>query len=451
MFCRCSEFVSDGRTIHFSANANDAANMAIELEAIEAVSNAPWGITLTDSFLIEKFPSKAYVLGRWGYYFGAWEIRGGNIQESAPAWAPHSSTCTTGEGLDDFDFPDDSDILQEYCDGSRRYTQFTQSFWGRDYASWSKYWREIPDEVIATAASAPDVAWHRIEAVWDSADCSFYEKNKLAALIQHNNHYLALTRKSRGNLHQLLPIGAEQRILRHILGRKYARRVERMLDKLDIDVWSQALARAIVLHCCSDTDFRILSQARWLSSAVLVCFDLVPRWLRQPYLIESLANYGERVGTLLEVINNYGSAIDLPFIAMLRSAIESQANVDTTLACLNDYVEQRARRYVIFPPSPISPTVRLQPITSISALEREGVEMKNCISSYWSDIHAGRAYALRWMGSRPATILIVRRPSKWVVSEIRERGNKEPSKKIQRIIKHSIAEELQRQNSHIGR
>jgi hypothetical protein len=76
-----------------------------------------------------------------------------------------------------------------------------------------------------------------------------------------------------------------------------------------------------------------------------------------------------------------------------------------------------------FPAPPLPSTEGIEPITSAGDLEHEGKVMNHCAADYCADVAFGRRYIYRMFTPERATVGLLRRRGRWIVSDSRGREN----------------------------
>jgi hypothetical protein len=125
-------------------------------------------------------------------------------------------------------------------------------------------------------------------------------------------------------------------------------------------------------------------------------------------------------------------------IGPFASAAQLQSQLgELSLAALADC------RDLCFGPPPIAGTTEIQPLTSSRDLLAEALSQRFCLASdprYAGEVAAGRMYVYRVVSAAGrATVAIVRRHGRWVVSELRARANRPVIPAVEALVARWLA------------
>lgn len=87
-------------------------------------------------------------------------------------------------------------------------------------------------------------------------------------------------------------------------------------------------------------------------------------------------------------------------------------------------VEREGLFQYLFPPAPLQGTNTIEPVESPLELLREGEAQHNCAAQYTGRVAEGKAYLYRVLAPERATICVLKKRRKWVLSEIKAACNR---------------------------
>ncbi len=87
-------------------------------------------------------------------------------------------------------------------------------------------------------------------------------------------------------------------------------------------------------------------------------------------------------------------------------------------------VEREGLFQNLFPPAPFQGTNTIEPVESPLELLREGEAQHNCAATYTGRVAEGKAYLYRVLAPERATICVLKKRRKWVLSEIKAACNR---------------------------
>jgi hypothetical protein len=99
------------------------------------------------------------------------------------------------------------------------------------------------------------------------------------------------------------------------------------------------------------------------------------------------------------------------------------------------------------PPMPSFQSKRLsvEPVTSISAIYREGNQMQNCVISYGTNVLGGTHYIYRMHQPERATVLLVRNQDSWFPSQVKTFKNGDPKPETLETIEKWLGTKLDKE------
>lgn len=104
-----------------------------------------------------------------------------------------------------------------------------------------------------------------------------------------------------------------------------------------------------------------------------------------------------------------------------------------------------------FPPPPL-PSIKgskfcVQPLTSLSAIHREGNQQQNCVVSYGVHVLEGTHYVYRLMAPERATVLLLRNGDDWYPAQVKTYRNGNPKPETIELIERWIGTKLEKEIS----
>src|SRR5690606_31920189 len=101
-------------------------------------------------------------------------------------------------------------------------------------------------------------------------------------------------------------------------------------------------------------------------------------------------------------------------------------------------------------PAPPLPSIRsakinIEPLTTISALYREGNQMQNCVVNYGTHILEGTHYVYRLNFPERATVLLLRSGDDWYPAQIKTYRNGNPQPETIELIEKWLGTKMEKE------
>lgn len=113
-----------------------------------------------------------------------------------------------------------------------------------------------------------------------------------------------------------------------------------------------------------------------------------------------------------------------PVKSIVISSIDRLSEVYEQMVEEINRVESEGLFQYLFPPAPLQGTNAIEPVESPLELLREGEAQHNCAAQYTGRVAEGKAYLYRVLAPERATICVLKKRRKWVLSEIKAACNR---------------------------
>ena len=383
---------------------------------------------LSRTALVEQFPERQIIYGRWDRIFGCWTIpgKGRHSEEIVPSWplldwrgnsifGSESTTSSTEDCVYAEHLECHIEKFSEPCSGDVDCPNFTVDFRNPEAMhSITAYLECIPSPIRFLVAPFGNWQWTVLDAIWRNSELADFFASELrgfgpnfimACVTLAGAHQLP--KSSRGSLFQSIMLESRSKLLSRLSGAPWPRAALTALGKMDCCEVSQGNLRNMLECLESDSKRKAIAHARYLNGRIVYNLRYLPDWICLPNLVPLL----DHPDANTEIHHSLESFLSEPPDELVTRVRRSLKTVATFDALMDRLMEWRHRIYFgrPFPVPPISGSRLLRPLMSILAIRREGHEMRNCLGEtpMLKSVFDGRLYFYQWLGEERATVAMV--------------------------------------------
>ncbi len=409
-------------------------------------------LKLDERGLLETYPNRKWLYGRWDVGFGAWCHDGHGWFEQLPQF-----NLLEGDG-DAVSFEEDieQDLMVSEDDLTWDWLSLMDGV-GSDLRSMHHCWqwkrlREsyrsktvvddyvalIPRDLRRVVATLGPFQWVALEGAWHDEKFAGY---LIEAVSQYGPQYIRLcwsltqphAQSQSWRLHfcRQLVTRTPRDVLSWIIGKPLAVGAIKIIQRLEGLPRQRPDLRALCRVLTVPWKVEKLSNLSRISGDSAANLDVLPRWLWHPKILRLLSEDCPFLKLLPEYLSEVGAKVKKPghqagFARYLEASKDANTMTDRLVRELtefrwdseNQYMTPRKRLATPFPEPPAAGDHLLWPLCNLKALRREGRAMKNCLGDYALRVQSGENYAYSWIGEERASVLIERDgESPWFVAD----------------------------------
>ena len=382
-----------------------------------------WRYRFTNQGLVEDITDRRRVYGDWNRLFGCWEVdlESNASRELVPDWPVLGDN---GVWL-----PQEKSL--RWMSDFRRYISRHPKWRYEANIAFAAYFSAIPTRIRSLVAPLGRYQWVALDLIWQEPNFARFLDDEIH---RGNAQYLfaclalgnvvGLGRTDRRAFAEAMMGEKRHVFLGKLTGRACRLGVLRVLAKLGTEPFPPRYYEDLLCFMRIPRAAKLLFHMRDIGPAQMKALDELPGDVLYPRLLTILDD--ERLvesftcmlrGILLEL-----SEKEWPRV------VESLRHVRTLqdLQKWGSRWERRLARAAPLPPPPIPGDDRLRPLTTLHALRREALAMRNCLHTLEDEVLAGETYYYHWAGSEPATVMMEHVPGLgWVLAEALGADNEE--------------------------
>ena len=352
--------------------------------------------------LIEEWPDRRYLFGRWGKLFGCWEkdlITDSVREVVAEGRVTRRGTIVYAESRTHLPMLPRRPHWPTRLARRAAQTAFTE------------YFSEIPSETLAASRPFGPHQWVALDLMWqipqllpfltaEAAGCRLNYVFACLALADASN----LPRNRRRDLACAILTRRRHELLTDLSGLPWTKSGVQVLYRTGIWPLEAERYRELARAMTHPSLAKILRHTGEIDPSAPRLLMRLPRELR----LQNLFDIGRAFQSLPEMFDEIYDALHKMPRTGLDRAVESLKTVedwyDFQVWC--ERWRSRAFDDHPFPPPPIPGDDLLHPICCNVELRQEGRRMRHCVADYAREVIDGLAYFYHWRGQEKATVML---------------------------------------------